>query len=147
RAIDECALTGTQVFPAWWSKTQITANDATTLLTSILSRAKTSPLVAWMVDDLMRDVDPSNAFGIAETLAEVDPQARPPIKNGWTAHGATGEWNLNCMAEWKPTGSTDEIVLAVLTRYPIANGQAYGAKLCRDVTRQLTSQLLSDPDA
>jgi hypothetical protein len=147
RMIDECGLTGTSVYPNWWSKTQITAADSTTLMTSILDRAKTSPLVAWMVDDLMRDVDPTNAFGIAEVLADVDAQAKPAVKNGWTAHGTTNVWNLNCLATWKPTGAEDEIVLAVLTRYPVANGQAYGEELCREVTRQLTGQLLDAPDA
>lgn len=142
RAIDECGLTGTAVYPAWWSKTQITAADATTMMTRILDRAETSPLVAWMVDDLMRDVDPSNAFGIAQVLADADPHARPAVKNGWTPHGATNQWNLNCLAQWNPTGTGDDIVLAILTRYPVAKGQAYGEQLCRDVTSQLIDQLL-----
>jgi len=142
RAIDECGLTGTAVYPDWWSKTQITAADATTMMTCILDRAKTSPLVAWLVDDLMRDVDPSNAFGIAEVLADVDAPARPAVKNGWTAHGVTNQWNLNCLAQWRATGTRDDIVLAILTRYPVAKGQAYGEQLCRDVARQLTDQLL-----
>jgi hypothetical protein len=142
RAIDECGLTATSVHPDWWSKTQITAADATTMMTRILDRAESSPLVAWMVDDLMRDVDPSNAFGIAQVLAEVDPHARPAIKNGWTAHAITNQWNLNCLAQWNPTGTSDDIVLAVLTRYPAEKGQAYGEQLSRDVTRQLIDQLL-----
>lgn len=146
RAIDECGLTGTSVYPDWWSKTQITAADSTTLMSCILDRAKTSPLVAWMVD-LMRDVEPSNAFGIAEVLAEVDSAARPAVKNGWTAHGATNQWNLNCLAQWRPTGSDDAIALAILTRYPADLGQGYGEQLCRDITRQLTDQLLSAGDA
>jgi hypothetical protein len=146
RAIDECGLTGTSVFKDWWSKTQITAADSTTLMTCILDRAATSPLVAWMVDDLMRDVEPANAFGIAEVLSDVDSLADPAVKNGWTAHGQTGQWNLNCLAEWKPTGTPDDIVLAILTRYPAENGQKYGEQLCRDVTRQLTDQLLPASD-
>lgn len=147
RAIDECGLTGTSVYPDWWSKTQITAADSTTLMTCILDRAKSDPNVAWMVDELMRDVDPSNAFGIAEVLADVDAQATPAVKNGWTAHGATDQWNLNCLASWKASASGDDIVLAILTRYPAGQGQAYGEELCRAVTRQLTGQLLSNPDA
>jgi len=142
RAIDECGLTGTTVHKGWWSLTQITAADATTMMTCILDRARTTPSVAWMVDELMRDVDPTNAFGIAEVLAQVDADARPAVKNGWTAHGVTGQWNLNCLAEWKATGSDDDIVLAILTRYPVDNGQAHGEKLCRAVARQLTDQLL-----
>lgn len=146
RAIDECGLTATTVYPNWWSKTQITAQDSTTLMTCVLDRAKTSPLVEWMVG-LMRDVDPTNAFGIAEVLSEVDAQAIPAVKNGWTAHGLTSQWNLNCLAEWAPTGTGDQIVLAILTRYPVEKGQKYGEQLCRDVTRQLTSQLLPPAQA
>lgn len=142
RAIDECGLTGTEVTEGWWSKTQITALDATRLMRAILTRAETSPLTAWLVDDLMRDVADDNAFGIAEVLAETDPQANPAVKNGWTAHATTGLWNLNCLAEWTSTGSGDHIVLAVLTRYPVDLGQAYGEKLCRDVTQQLLDQLV-----
>jgi hypothetical protein len=142
RAIDECGLSRTSVFRDWWSKTQITAADATTMMSHILDLAKTSPSVAWMVDELMRSVDPSNAFGIAEVLAQADPGVRPAIKNGWTAHTAAGRWNLNCLAQWQPTGSDDHILLAILTRYPVANGQAYGEKLARDLTRQLIDQLL-----
>jgi Beta-lactamase enzyme family len=142
RAIDECGLTGTTVHPDWWSKTQITAADATAMMTRILDRAKSSPLVAWMVDDLMRNVDPSNAFGIAQVLAEVDAGARPAVKNGWTEHANTRQWSLNCLAQWNPTGTGDDVVLAILTRYPASEGQAYGEQLCRDVTRQLIDQLL-----
>ncbi|WP_157545809.1 serine hydrolase [Hamadaea tsunoensis] len=143
RLIADCGLTNTSVTPDWWSKTQITAYDATKMLRTILNRSQTSPWTAWLVDDLMRSVDPGDAFGIAQVLAELDPQAKPAVKNGWTAHGATGLWNLNCLAEWTPTGSSDRIVLSVLTRYPVAYGQSYGEKLCRDVTRQLCGTLFA----
>jgi hypothetical protein len=142
RAIDECGLTGTSVTESWWSKTQITALDATRLMRHILDRAETSELTRWLVEDLMRAVADDNAFGIAEVLAEVDPQADPAVKNGWTAHGTTGLWNVNCLAEWTSSAGGDRIVLAILTRYPTGYGQAYGEKLCRDVTRQLVTQLL-----
>jgi hypothetical protein len=141
RAIDECGLTGTTVIESWWSKTQITALDATRVMRHLLSRAETSELTRWLVDDLMRNVADDNAFGIAEVLAEVDPQADPAVKNGWTAHSPTGLWNLNCLAQWTSSGSGDQIVLAILTHYPVGYGQAYGEKLCRDVTRQLHDQL------
>jgi len=141
RAIDECGLTGTTVTESWWSKTQITALDATRLMRHLLTRAETSELTRWLVDDLMRNVADDNAFGIAEVLAEVDPQADPAVKNGWTAHSPTGRWNVNCLAEWTSSGSGDRIVLAILTHYPVGYGQAYGEKLCRDVTRQLHEQL------
>ncbi|MEV6971425.1 serine hydrolase [Hamadaea sp. NPDC051192] len=141
RAIDECGLTGTAITESWWSKTQITALDATRMMREILTRAETSELVRWLVDDLMRNVDDDNAFGIAQALAETDPQADPAVKNGWTDHANTGLWNLNCLAEWTSTGTGDHIVLAILTRYPLGYGQAYGEKVCREVTSQLLGQL------
>jgi len=145
RAIDECGLTGTSITESWWSKTQITALDATRMMREILNRANSSDLVRWLVDDLMRDVAADNAFGIAEVLADADPQADPAVKNGWTEHASTGLWNLNCLAEWTSSGNGDQIVLAILTRYPAGNGQAYGEKLCREVTSQLLTQLTIEP--
>ncbi|NUT08543.1 MAG: hypothetical protein HOV76_34255 [Hamadaea sp.] len=144
RAIDECGLTGTTITETWWSKTQITALDATRMMREILRRAETSEPVRWLVDDLMRNVADDNAFGIAQVLAETDPQADPAVKNGWTDHAATGLWNLNCLAEWASTGTGDRIVLAILTRYPLDYGQAYGEKVCREVTSQLLAQLTGD---
>ena len=57
------------------------------------------------------------------------------LKNGWTAHSATGKWNVNCVAAW------DTYVLAVLTRYPAAKQLSYGADVCRDVTATLLARL------
>lgn len=127
RLIVECGLTGTTVHPGWWSLTQITAADSVRMMQCILQRAETSAPTRWLLDE-MRNVDESNAFGIAEALPTGTTVA---VKNGWTAHGATGEWNVNCLAAW------DDRVLSVLTRYPVALGQEYGAGICRAVTTQL----------
>ncbi|MBB5873025.1 hypothetical protein F4553_006459 [Allocatelliglobosispora scoriae] len=131
RLISEAKLTGTTVTESWWSKTQMTALDATRMMTYILQRAEASAQTAWLVG-LMRDVDPSNAFGIPEVLPAA---ADPAVKNGWTAHESTGLWNVNSLAAW------DGKILVVMTHYPVAYGQAYGEQLIRDVASDLLPSL------
>lgn len=78
--------------------------------------------------DLMRSVDPSNAFGIAEAPALADRHLA--VKNGWTRHGDS--WAVNCLAIW------DRWVLAVMVRYPDQGDEhRYGARVCASVAQQL----------
>ena len=115
----------------YWSYTQITAQDATRILDCVLRKAPTYTDGKVLIDAL-HGVDPEDRFGIPEALPAGTPVA---VKNGWTAHSATGLWDLNCVASW------DHYTLAVMTRYPIARGQGYGAAVCKDVTsRILTAQ-------
>jgi hypothetical protein len=135
RMIRVCGLTDTTVYPDWWSLTQISARDLTRMASCLvpgpgrfLSEQVGTPL--W---DLMRSVDGSNAFGIQQA----DPLGggrRIAVKNGWTEHGGTGLWNVNCLGVWGPE---DRWVLAVTLRYPIDRGLAYGADACRRVTTAL----------
>ena len=111
----------------YWSYAQISAEDATRILGCVLDAAPTWRDGQVLIDALY-GVQPDNRFGIPEALP---PGTRVAVKNGWTAHSAEGEWNLNCVAAW------DRYTLAVLTRYPIARGQDYGAGVCRDVTAAL----------
>jgi hypothetical protein len=110
--------------PFYWSFAQITANDATRILDCVLDRAPDYPHGDRLLDDL-RHVDADGAFGIPQALG---PGVSVAVKNGWTAHGDTGEWNVNCVAAW------DHYTLAVVTRYPIGRGLDHGADVCRDVT-------------
>jgi len=57
------------------------------------------------------------------------------VKNGWTAHSASGKWNVDCVASW------NHYTLAVLTRYPVGRKLDYGATVCRDVTSTLLARL------
>lgn len=135
RMITTCGMTDTRVYPARWSLTQISSQDLARLGACILpgpgrylsGRAGTELL------RLMRTVDPSNAFGIQEAQP-AGPGVRIAVKNGWTEHGGTGLWNVNCLAMW---GKDLRYVLAVTTRYPIALGLDHGAAICRQVTTAL----------
>jgi hypothetical protein len=115
----------------YWSYTQITAADATTILDCVLDKAPTYPGGDEIVADL-HDVAADNAFGIPQALPAGTKFA---VKNGWTAHSATGKWNVDCVASW------DHYTLAVLTRYPMARKLDYGATVCRDVTATVLKKL------
>jgi hypothetical protein len=131
RLVDICKLTDTTVTPRWWSKTQISARDAALMGDCVLNGKLLGPRWhGWLLDQ-MRDVDPSNAFGIAEAPALAG--RKVAIKNGWTEHARdTGSvWAVNCLAVW------GDWSLAVLTNYPAKLGQKHGAEICRTVAQQL----------
>jgi hypothetical protein len=122
-----CQVTVATSRRGYWSYTQITAEDATRILDCVLRKAPTYTDGRVLIDAL-HGVDPEDRFGIPEALPSGTTVA---VKNGWTAHSATGLWDLNCVASW------DHYTLAVLTRYPIGRGQGYGAGVCKDVTSRI----------
>ncbi|GAA1994406.1 serine hydrolase [Amycolatopsis minnesotensis] len=128
RMITTCGLHDTRIHPNWWSKTTMTAGDATLLGECVARGPGLTPQWRAKLLGLMRSVDPSNAFGIPEAPALAG--AHLAIKNGWTEHGGT--WAVNCMAIW------DHWVLAVLVRYPDQGTEhRYGAGVCKTVAQQL----------
>ncbi|MCO1575972.1 serine hydrolase [Crossiella sp. SN42] len=129
RLIRTCGLTGTTIKTGWWSKTRMTADDATRMGQCLFDGRHLSPQWTKWLREEMRNVDPSNAFGIAQAPGLA---GKPlAIKNGWTEHGATGNWAVNCLAVW------EDKVLAVLASYPAKLGQSHGASVCRQVAEQL----------
>jgi hypothetical protein len=132
--ITTCRLQDTTVYPAWWSKTEISSRDLARLGDCIVPGKDKflSPQVGAPLVRLMRSVDESNAFGIQEA-SPAGKGVRIAVKNGWTIHGS-GQWNVNCLGIWGP-GS--RWVLAVTTRYPISEGLGYGAAACRRITTAL----------
>lgn len=110
----------------YWSYAQLTAVDATRILTCVLDRAPSYPGGSALVADL-RNVDEGGSFGIRELLGG---RAVVAEKNGWTLHSDTG-WNVNCVATW------DRYALAVLTRFPAGRPESYGWGVCRDVTEDV----------
>ena len=126
-----CGVKVTTTKRGYWSYAQITATDATTILDCVLDKAPSYPGGDEIITDL-RSVEPDDAFGIPKALPAGTTVA---VKNGWTAHSATGKWNVNCVAAW------DHYTLAVLVRYSIARKLDYGATVCRDVTATLLTRL------
>ncbi len=129
RLISTCGLTSTKVHPNWWSKTRMSANDATRMGECLFDGRALNQRWTQLLREEMRSVAPDNNFGIAEA-----PGLRGKalaVKNGWTRHSATDNWAVNCLAVW------EDQVLAVVTSYPARLGQKYGAAICRQVAEQL----------
>jgi hypothetical protein len=126
-----CGVAVSTTRRGYWSFAQISAADATAILDCVLSKAPTYPGGDEIVTDL-RSVERDDAFGIPQALPAGTTVA---VKNGWTAHSATGQWNVDCVASW------DHYTLAVLTRYPMARKLDYGVTVCRDVTTTLLPRL------
>jgi hypothetical protein len=115
----------------YWSFAQVTARDAVDIFDCVLDRAPGYPAGNDLIR-ILRSVDRDDAFGIPEALP---PGTAVAVKNGWTQHGGTDRWNVNCVASW------DNYVLAVMLRYPAELPLDYGSNICRDVTRAVVAGL------
>jgi hypothetical protein len=130
RMISTCGLTGTTAVNGWWSRTQVTADDAARLGLCVADgRAAGRTWTSWILTQ-MRQVRGEGRFGVVDALP-AGTAATTAIKNGWTLINADGSWHVACLAV------QDRWVLAVLTRYDGSRGLSYGAGVCADVTRQL----------
>ncbi|WP_410673596.1 serine hydrolase [Amycolatopsis sp. cmx-4-68] len=128
RMVRTCGLDATLVHPGWWSKTTMSATDATSLGQCVVRGPGLSPQWRAKLLDLMRSIDPADAFGIPEAPALTG--ERLAVKNGWTRHGTW--WAVNCLAIW------DHWVLAVMVHYPDQGDEhRYGARVCMTVAQQL----------
>lgn len=142
RLIDFCGLTGTTIYPGWWSRTEMTARDAVRMgLCLADGRAAGPEWTGWVLAQMRQvrgTVDPADQphggrWGIIDALPAAL-AGQVAIKNGWTAIAADRSWHVNCLAiapEW---------ILAVQARYPVGLGLAHGAGVCRDVARQVLTR-------
>ena len=129
REIKMCGLTDTKGHQNSWSLTQMSARDVARLAKCIADgRAAGPKWTPWLLNE-MRNVRGAGRFGIIEALP-ADVAKTTAIKNGWLARD-DGQWHIACMA----TG--DGWSLAVMARYRSTLGKDYGAKTCREVTKQL----------
>lgn len=153
RMIEICGLTETFIpegGSGWWSRTQMSAVDATRLGQCVADGAAAGPdWTDWLLAE-MRTVRGSTAdadqrpdenfeggrWGIIDGLPEPVVARGVAIKNGWTRIGADSSWHLNCLA------ITDEWVMAVMMRYPAEYSLDYGAQRCASVATQLTADQL-----
>jgi hypothetical protein len=145
RMIDMCGLTDTEIYPFWWSRTEMTALDAARLGECIVSGIAAGPVwTQWLLQE-MRQVRGTAAgddqrqedgfqggrWGIIDGLPPGIYEHEVAIKNGWTRIGRTDSWHVNCLAV------TDGWVLAVMMRYPAGYSLDYGAERCASVAAQL----------
>jgi hypothetical protein len=144
RMIDMCGLTDTTIYPGWWSRTQMTPQDAVRLGECVADKtAAGKTWTPWVlqqmrsvqggVDD-QQDTTGGGYWGIVDGLPAslADGLA---IKNGWTAIGDDGDWHVNNLA------ISNDWVLVVMVRYPIDEGLGYGADICSSVAHQLLPAL------
>jgi hypothetical protein len=124
-----CGLTDTRGVQNSWSLTQMSARDVVRLGRCIADGRAAGPTwTGWLLNE-MRNVRGPGRFGIIEALP-ADVAKATAIKNGWLAR-EDGKWHIACLAigeSWS---------IGVMARYPSSLGKDYGARICRDVTRQL----------
>ncbi len=129
RMIKLCGLTDTKGTQNSWSLTHMSSRDVARLAKCIADgRAAGPKWTSWLLNE-MRSVRGPGRFGIIEALP-ADVAKTTAIKNGWLARD-DGQWHIACMA----TG--DGWSMGVMARYPSSLGKDYGAKTCREVTKQL----------
>lgn len=138
RMISMCGLTHTTIFPYWWSKTQMSPQDAVRYGTCVADGVAAGPKwTSWLLEtmkhvrggvaDQLSVTKQGGHWGIIDGLpANLVPDTS--IKNGWTVYG--DGWHVNCLAinpAW---------VLNVMVRI---NSNLQGAtNVCKSVAQQLT---------
>lgn len=148
RMIEMCGLTDTEVYPYWWSRTEISARDTVRLGECLANGTAAGPeWTDWLLEE-MRNVRGSTApedqpmsnggeggdWGIVDGLPESVREDGVAVKNGWTAIGRTNSWHVSCLA------ITDDWVISVLMRYPVSESLDYGAQRCAEVAEQLVRE-------
>lgn len=140
RLIDICGLTDTEIYPDWWSRTEISARDTVRMGECIADGTAAGPdWTDWLLEEMTKvrgSTDPDDQpaggrWGIIDGLPEEVVEQGVSIKNGWTAIGRTNSWHMNCLA------ITDDWVMAVVMRYPADKDVDYGARRCASVAQQL----------
>jgi hypothetical protein len=145
RMVDICGLRHTSVFDGWWSRTQISPQDAVKLGNCVANGTAAGPEWTKWVLSQMQIVTGTTAaadqqattgggrWGIIDGVPN-EVARKLAIKNGWTEIGADGNWHLNCLA------ISDNWTMAVMMRYPIGHGLDYGSGVCAIVARQLVAK-------
>jgi hypothetical protein len=151
RMIKMCGLTNTRLgsvpgYVGWWSFTEMTAQDATRLGQCVKDGKAAGPKwTPWVLSEMTKvrgttaakdqhETYGGGRWGIIDGLPkEIATQSPVSIKNGWTPLNYDGNWHISCLA------ITDDWILAVQTRYPVAKGLKYGAKVCGTVATQLVT--------
>jgi hypothetical protein len=138
RLIKMCGLIHTTLFPYWWSKTQMSPQDAVRYGKCVADGTVAGPKwTPWLLDtmkhvrggvaDQISVTKQGGHWGIIDGLpANLVPDTS--IKNGWTVY--SDGWHVNCLAinpAW---------VLNVMVR--ISSNLQGAANVCKAVAQQLT---------
>jgi hypothetical protein len=107
-----------------WGYTLTTSHDLAIVLAR-LAQGVLGPAATELIISLMRQVIPSEAWGIGAAI----PGAA--IKNGW--YPDPGDWRVNCLG----IAGGRTYALAIMTEYPIALGQGYGEATCQQIASDL----------
>jgi hypothetical protein len=138
RMIAICRLTDSQVDPASWVRTRISARDAARLGRCVADgRAAGPSWTAWVRTEMAgvrggttKGGSPRGVrWGIVDGLPEQVTAQGVGFENGWSS--SRGQFRVNCLAV------ADSWSLAVLTRYAAQRGLNYGAEACAEVAAQL----------
>lgn len=135
RLISVCGLKDTKVWHSWWSRTQITAQDAVRMGNCIAAGKAAGPKWTNYVLNEMRHVRGEGRFGVIKAMP-ANQQDDIAIKNGWTAIGWDhNQWHVNCL------GITADWVLVVQVKYPANLGLKYGAGYCQAQSAKILSTI------
>lgn len=143
RMISMCGLTDTTWYDGWWSRTEMSPQDAVRLGLCVADGTAAGAWTPWVLTQMrsvqggvadQQETTGGGRWGIIDGVPATVAGALA-IKNGWTAIGSDGDWHVNNLA------ISDDWVLAVMVRYPIAKGLQYGADVCATLARQV----LTDP--
>ena len=121
--------------PNWWGYTRTTSRDMATVLGRLAAHTLLTPALCDYALAEMRRVIPSQRWGLPEVHAAPD---RVAVKNGWYPEEDAGKvWRVHTVGV-APVGTEERrAVIAVLTRYPLELGMAYGQETCRRVAREV----------
>jgi Beta-lactamase enzyme family len=93
----------------YWGLTTTTVSGELGLLSDLTSGRSPLPAAARRYElDLMRDVEPAQAWGIT---AAATPRTRPAVKNGWLPVGPDGQWVINSIGVIRHAGQRMNIVV------------------------------------
>ena len=121
-----------------WGFTTTTSSDMASVLSALASgRILTAGNRARILDE-MRNVVPSQRWGIAQAVAH----SEPAVKNGWYPDTDESAWRVNCLGIVARGGAPTRYSVSVMTQYPIGLGQSYGEETCRLVAATVLPRLI-----
>jgi hypothetical protein len=137
----DAGLTHTAYQPrSGWGFALTNAHDQALLATALARGRMLSPGDTQLLLALMRNVQPNQNWGFADTVAS---SLKPAVKDGWYEDKDQSVWRVHCMAIFDSPALAHPFSIVVTTRYPAKLGIEYGQDTCRGVGRRLGAWLAS----